>query len=163
MSDTVVADILDHLFDEIAANATIAAAVAAGSLRLFDGPPATDWAAMAMLSVGGRVREDDDDPPTDLDDDWSTMGTSGTTAQIAEWVAVPCAIAIRDGSAKVMRTLRRTAIGYYAAAAATARGTTLSIPQVMWCIPSLGSIRQMQSTSGCEVFISFSVRVRTQI
>lgn len=163
MSDTRVADVLDAVYDLFAADATLAALVAGETLRMFDGPPTTDFAAQTMLVVGGTVDADAvDEPDTTVSWDWGSLGVSGQYAAVDEWIDVPCGIASKDGG-RDMRTVRRRAIDVYAAAAAAVRASTLAIDVVMWCISSVSSIRQLQTQSGAECLVAFVVRVRTRI
>lgn len=163
MSDTRLADILDGLYDLFAADATLAPLVTANTLRIFDGPPSTDYAAPAMLVVGGDVDPVDEDTTTQVQWDWATLGVDGAHASVDEVINVPCAIATVDGGVENMRTARRQAITIYAAAAAAVRGTTLGIDVVMWCIAGVSAIRQLQTASGAECLIRFDVHVRTRI
>lgn len=163
MTDTRVADVLDGLFDLFAADPGLAAAVTAGTLQMFDGPPTTDFSADTMLVVGGSVEVDDESGETSVSWDWSAMGRDGAHADIEEWIEVPCAVASIDGDATRMRAARRTAIDIYAAAADAARGSTLGVDEVLWCICAVSGIRQLQTEDGAECLIKFTVRVRTQI
>jgi hypothetical protein len=160
VTDTLAADVLDAVYDVIAANATIAAAVTAGVLVLSDGPPYGSWGMASMLCVGGRVEVDSDDPDIGVTWEWST---SSTSAQVAEVITIPVAVTGVDGVAANMRALRRTVIGYWAAASTALRTSTLALPSVMWCLPSPATVRQMQGQSGAECIITASVHVRTQI
>lgn len=162
MSDTRIADILDALYDVVVAQTDIAAAIAAKTLRAFDGPPAVDFSAGTMLVIGGAVNIDDE-PQTEVTWEWGSLGVSGTFADVDEQIDIPCGISTKAGNSQAMRTLRRTAIGFYANAAAAIRGTTLSIPQVMWCTPAVSAIQQLQTQSGAECIVSFIARVRTRI
>lgn len=166
MSDTIVADVLDGVYDLFAANATIAALVAASRLRTFDGPPTTDWAADSMLVVGGRVQVDDEDSATDVVWDWASMGVSGAVSEVDEMINIPCGVAAKRGSSSsdvTIRQVRRSAINIYAACASALRGSTLSLPRVMWCTSNVSSIRQWQSTEGPECLLDFTAFVRTRI
>ncbi len=163
MSDTRVADILDALYDLLVAQTDIAAAITAGTLKAFDGPPTTDFSAATMLVVGGTPSADDiETPETSVSWDWATMGRSGEFADIAEFIDVPCAIQTFGGHTN-MRAIRRTAITFYAKAASAIRASTLSIGQVMWCTCAVSSIRQEQTQSGAECLVNFVARIRTQI
>ncbi len=163
MTDTRVADVLDGLYDLWAAEPTLAAAAAAGTLAMFDGPPTIDFSADIMLVVGGSAEVDDDSAETAVSWDWSAMGRDGAHADIEEWIEIPCAVASIDGDATAMRAARRAAIEVYATAADAARGSTLGVDQVLWCICAVSGIRQLQTTDGAECLIKFAVRVRTQI
>lgn len=162
MSDTRVADVLDALYDLIVAQTEIAAAITAGTLKAFDGPPTTDFSAGSMLVVGGALTVDEEDPETSVSWDWAAMGRSGQFADIAEWIDVPCAVHTFGGSTD-MRAIRRAAIALYAKAATAIRSSTLSIGEVMWCTCAVSSIQQMQTQSGAECMVRFVARVRTQI
>lgn len=163
MTDTRVADVLDALYDLIIAQTDIAAAITAGTLKAYDGPPTTDFSAGTMVVIGGTPSADDiETPETSVSWDWATLGRSGAFADIAEWIDVPCAVQTRGGSTD-MRTLRRTAITFYARAATAIRGSTLSIGEVMWCTCAVSSIRQEQTQTGAECLVNFVARVRTQI
>jgi len=141
----------------------MAAAISAGTLRTFDGPLTIDWAADSILVVGGSIDADaPEGEPQTADWDWHTLGVSGTAAQVDQPIIVPMAIGTRDGSVS-MRTVRRTALTLYAAAAAFIRGTTLGIPQVMWCIPQTTRIRQIPSSSGSDCIIDFAAMIKTII
>jgi hypothetical protein len=166
VSDTIVADVLDGVYDLFVANSAIAALVTAGTLRTFDGPPAVDWAADSMLVVGGRVQVDDQDSTTEVAWDWATMGVSGAVSEVDETIAIPCGIASKRGSSTTdatMRNVRRSAINIYAACGAALRGSTLSLPRVMWCTSSVSSIQQLQTPDGPECFVDFTAFVRTRI
>jgi hypothetical protein len=163
MTDTRVADVLDALYDLIVAQTDIAAAITAGTLKAFDGPPTTDFSAATMLVIGGAPFADEiETPETSVSWDWAAMGRSGAFADIAEWIDVPCAIQTRGGATD-MRALRRTAITFYAKAATAIRGSTLSIGEVMWCTCAVSGIRQEQTHSGAECLVTFVARARTQI
>lgn len=163
MTETRVADVLDALYDLVVAEPTIAAAITAETLKAFDGPPTTDFSADTMLVIGGAPFADEvESPETSVSWDWAAMGRSGEFADIAEWIDVPCTIQTRGGSAD-MRTIRRTAITFYAKAAAAIRASTLSIGEVMWCTCAVSSIRQEQTNTGAECLVTFVARVRTQI
>lgn len=161
MSDTRLADILDAMYDQLATDATLAAMVAAGTLRISDGPMKTDFAGASLLVVGG-MPEIDNDPETTSTWDWNSLGVSGQYAEIEEWIDIPLAVTSLSGDGDV-RTARRTALNIYAAAAAFIRKTTLSIDVVMWCIAGPASLKQRQTTDGAEVLATFNARVRTQI
>jgi hypothetical protein len=161
MSDSVVFDALDALYDKFVADATLAAMVTAQTLKIFDGPPTVDFSAPSILVVGARPIVDDDSATT-VEWDWGTLGVSGTLAEVDETHEIPCGISSRDGN-NDMRTCRHTARDIWKAAAAVVRGTTLSIPQVMWCIPQVASIRQLHGASGSDVVVSFTAHVRTRI
>lgn len=163
MTDTRVADVLDALFDLLVAESTIAAAIQAGTLVAFDGPPTIDFSAKTMLVVGGSVEVDAEGTETSVTWDWSSMGVSGGNADVEEWIEVPCAVSTVDGDAPNMRALRRAAIEVYAKAAAAVRDSTLGIAQVMWCTSAVSGVRQLQTEDGAECLITFTVRVRTQI
>lgn len=161
MSDTRLADILDALYDKLILESTLAAAIAAGDLTITDGPPITDFSSDSLLVVGG-IPEQDNDPETTSTWDWSTLGRSGTYADIAEWIDIPLAVTSLSGDANV-RTARRTAIGYYAKAAALIRGDWSGIDVVMWSICGPALLKQRQTADGAEVLLTFIARVRTQI
>lgn len=161
MSDTRLADILDALYDGLIAETYIAAEISAERLKAFDGGAVTDWSAISMLVIGGRPFPEDLSETTSSWD-WGSLGVSGTSADVDEWIFVPCGIATQLGETD-LRAARRTAIAIYAAAAAFIRGTTLSIPQVMWCIPQPNALRQEQTSSGAEVFVDFTAAIRTRI
>jgi hypothetical protein len=166
MSDTIVADVLDKIYDLFAANSTLATLVAAQRLRIFDGPSDIDWASESMLVVGGRPIVDDTDSPTEVVWEWATLGVDGTHAEIDETITVPCGIGSMRGintTNSTMRDVRRTAIGIYAASASALRGSTLTLGQVMWCTANVSSIRQLQSTAGPECLIDFTAFIRTRI
>lgn len=166
--DTQTADVLDALYDLFAGTTAITAAVTAGTLRMFDGPPTVDWGAPSMLSVGGAINVDLDNPDVAVGQDWATLGLD---AQIDEIIEVPCAAGSSDGDVGAMRTVRRTAIGIYAACATAARATNtpglglggLLLQNVMWCLPYVSAVRQMQGASGAECHVLFTIRVRTRI
>lgn len=164
MSDTRIADILDALYDLLAAETTLAAAVTADTLRISDGPVVTDWSGPSLLVVGGRPIQDDDSETT-ATWDWASLGRSGTYADITEWVFVPCGVStvLGDATPAGVRLARRTAITLYAKAAAAIRGTTLGIDVVMWCICQTTAIKQQQTADGSEVFVDFTAAIRTQI
>jgi hypothetical protein len=166
MSDTIVADVLDGVYDLFVADATLAALVTAKRLRTFDGPPNSDWAADSMLIVGGRVQVDDEDSTTEVAWDWASMGVSGAISEVDETIAIPCGVAAKRGSNSTdatMRQVRRSAINIYAACGSALRGSTLSLPRVMWCTSNVSSIRQWQTTDGPECFVEFIAFVRTRI
>lgn len=164
MTDTRLADILDAVYDLFAAETTLAALVANGALKIFDGPPTIDFSATSMLVVGGRPVQDDESETT-ATLDWATLGVSGQYADIDEWVFIPCGVATvgGDSTSLGMRATRRTAITIYAKAASALRASTLSIDVVMWCIPQASSLKQQQTQSGSECFIDFTAAVRTRI
>lgn len=161
MSLTRVADVLDKLYDEALVNATLAALVAAGDLVISDGPPIIDWSGKSLLIYGGTDSQEEDGV-TNVAWQWNTSGTSGSTAEIAETIQVPCAIVTLRGDAD-MRAARRRAMDIYAAAAEQIRGSTLGIDVVMWETCAVSSIRQSQTADGAEVAINFVAHVRTQI
>jgi len=166
MSDTIVADVLDAVYDLFVADATLAALVTAKKLRTFDGPPTSDWAADSMLIVGGRVQVDDEESLTEVSWDWATMGVSGAVSEVDETIAIPCGIAAMRGSSSTdanMRQVRRSAINIYAACGSALRGSTLSLGRVMWCTSNVSAIHQMQTASGPECLIDFTAFVRTRI
>lgn len=162
MSDTRVADVLDELYDLLVAEPVIAAAIAAGTLAVFDGSPINDFSALTMLVVGG-IPMVDESAEISVSWDWGSLGRSGEFADIDEWIDVPCAVKTVDGDAAAIRTARRTAITFYAKAASAIRGTTLGIGQVMWCTCAVASITQEQTDDGAEVTVSFIARIRTRI
>lgn len=162
MSLTRVADVLDKLYDLFVADATLAAAVTAQTLRIYDGPPITDLSAPSVLCVGAQPSVDEE-VGTSVTWEWSSSGTSGHFADIAELIDVPCGIYHLTGDSNDMRAARRAAIGLYAAAAEAVRASTLNIDVVMWCTTAVSSIVQTQTTKGAEVLIRFTARVRTQI
>lgn len=166
MSATIVADVLDEIYDLFVAETTLAGLVTAKRLRIFDGPPATDWAADSMLSVGGRIEVDDEDSATEITWDWSAMGVSGAAADVDETIAVPCGVAAKRGSNSpdaTMRDVRRSAINIYAAAGLALRGSTLGLAQVLWCTSNVSRVRQWQTSDGPECFVEFIAFVRTRI
>jgi len=161
VSTSVFFDAIDALYDKFAADATLAALVTAQTLKIFDGPALTDFSAPSILVVGAHPVVDDDSASIN-DWDWGTLGVSGTLAEVDESYEIPCGISSRDGS-NDLRACRHNARDIYNAAAAVVRGTTLSIPQVMWCIPQVTSVRQFRGASGCDVVVTFSAHVRTRI
>lgn len=163
MSETRIADILDGFHDLLAAEATLAQQVTAGDLVIFDGPAIGARPAPSVLCIGGFFGDEDDESETSVEWDWASMGRSGQYADVDEWVRVPCVISSLNGNSSDMRTARRTAITIYAKAAAAIRDTTLSIPQVMWCISGVASIAQLQSPMGAECLIFFTAAARTRI
>lgn len=162
MTDTRLADVLDAVYDLLAADTTIAAAVTAGTLKLFDGPPTVDWSGNSMLVVGGLPVEDDESE-TSVTWSWGSSGRSGEFADVDEWIDIPCGISSVSGNSHDMRALRRTAIGLYAKAASALRASTLNIDVVMWCTSAASAIKQIQTPSGAECIIAFTARVRTRI
>jgi len=162
MTDTRVADVLNALYDLIAAETSIATAVTAGTLTLSDGPPTVDWSGASMLVVGG-VPVVDDESETSVSWDWGSLGRSGQFADIDEWIDVPCGISSKSGNSRDMRTLRGVAIGHYAKAASAIRASTLSLDVVMWCTCAVSAIKQLQTGSGAECIVAFTARVYTRI
>lgn len=166
MSDTIVADVLDGVYDLLVADSTIAALVTAKRLRTFDGPPTVDFAADSMLVIGGKPIVDDTDNPTEVQWDWATLGVDGAHAEVDQPILIPCGIAAARGSNTsdaTMRQVRRSAINIYAACASAVRASTLSLSRVMWCTSGVSSIRQLQTGSGPECFIDFTILVQTRI
>lgn len=165
MTDTRVADILDALYDLWAGNATLAAMVTAGTLKISDGPPTIDFSARDMLVVGGLPIEDDEESTTDVGLNWGSLGHSGQYADVDENIAVPCGVAsvLGDSTPAGMRLARRNAINVYAAASSALRDSTLGIDVVMWCLSGVTAIRQRQTQSGAECLIAFTALVRTRI
>jgi hypothetical protein len=163
MSDTRLADITDALYDQMIAEAYIAEEIAENRLYTFDGPPIGAMPPGSILSVGASPSIDDETVSTTVEWNWGSLGVSGAHADIDEWIRVPCGIHTLNGNSDQMREARRTAIAIYAKAAAFIRGTTLSIPQVLWCIPQPGALTQLQTPQGAEVIISFTANVRTRI
>lgn len=161
MTDTRVADVLDALYDLIIAESTIAAAITAQTLKVFDGPPSIDWSGDSLMVIGGRPYVDDE-AETSVTWDWGSLGVSGAMADVDEMIDIPCGVGSLAGR-NDMRTLRRTAIGFYAKAASAVRASTLGIDQVMWCTTAVSGIKQQQTQSGAECFVDFLVRVRTRI
>jgi len=162
MSDTRIADVLDALYDLLVAQIDIAAAIEAKTLKVFDGPPTIDFSGASMLTVGGLPTVDDESQ-TEVEWAWATLGVSGSFAEVDETISVPCGITTKGGNSQAMRAVRRTAIELYAHAAEAIRGSTLSIPQVMWCTSAVSSIQQLQTSSGAECFVAFIARVQTRI
>lgn len=163
MSDTLLADVVDALYDQLIAETFIAAQIAAQALRTFDGPPNGDMSPGSILSIGAQPTVDGEDVSTTVEWDWGSLGVSGQHADIDEWIRVPCGLHTIGGNSDGMRQVRRTAISLYAKAAAYIRGTTLSLPRVMWCIPQPGALTQFQSPQGAEVILAFTANVRTRI
>jgi hypothetical protein len=161
VSGSVFFDALDALYDKFAADATLAALVTAQTLKIFDGPALTDYSGPSILVVGARPVVDDDSASMS-EWDWATFGVDGATAQVDDTLEIPCGISSRDGN-NDMRACRHTARDIFLAAAAVVRGTTLSIPQVMWCIPQATSVRQFRGASGSDVVVTFTAHVRTRI
>lgn len=165
MTDTRLADVLDALYDLAAANATLAAAVTAETLKIADGPPAVDFSAPTLLFIGGLPTADDESSVTEVQLDWATLGRSGAYADVDETIVVPCGVStvVGDPTPAGMRAARRTAIGIYAAYASAVRASTLGIDVVMWCIANASGVAQRKTSSGSECLITFSVLVRTHI
>lgn len=162
MSLSVIADVLDALYDGLIAETTIAAKVAAGQLFVSDGPPLSDWSAPSILVVGsGPVQ--DDDSQSETTSSWATLGVDGTNADVEDILTVPLGVTTLIGDATQMRAARREAFTIYAAAYAYIRGTTLAIPQVMWCQPTGASIALQQTADGAEILLRFSARIVTRI
>lgn len=165
MTDTIVADVLDKLYDTWVADATLAAMVTSKRLRIFDGPAATDFAADSMLVVGA-LPVVDDESETSVAWEWASLGVSGAFAEIDEVIQVPCGVASRRGSndsGATIRAIRRSAISVYAAASSALRGSQLTLPQVMWCMSNVSSIKQLQTADGPECLVAFTAYVRTLI
>jgi hypothetical protein len=161
MSDSVAFDVLDALYDKFAADATLAAMVTAQTLQIFDGPGIITFSSGSILSVGAQPVVDDEST-TAVSWDWATLGASGTLAEVDETLEVPCGISTKSGD-QDFRATRATAESIWKAAAAVVRGTTLSIPQVMWCIPQLTAIKQLAGQNGTDVLVLFTAHVRTRI
>lgn len=165
MSLTVIDALLNKLYDVMIADATIAAGIAADTIKVYDGPGLTDFSGGSILTIGARPVVDDDST-TSVDRDWSTMGVNATTAQMKEAYEIPCGISTRDANSN-MRTVRGIAFGWYAVASAVIRaGDTLispTVPQVMWCQPQMSSIKQLRGNNGCDVVVNFNAVVITVI
>lgn len=162
MSLSIVADVLDKLYDGLTADTTLAALVAAEQLIITDGPPITDWSAPSLLVVGSGPTQDDEQL-IEADSNWATLATSGALADVDENLHIPCGITTVLGDATAMRSARRAAFDIYAAAYAFIRGTTLGLPQVMWCAPQFASMGLRQTADGAEILISFTAHVVTRI
>lgn len=172
VADTVTADALDAVYDLFVATTPLSTMIAAQpqTLRAFDGPPAVDWQSPYILVVGGRIEVDADDPDVVVTWDWET---SGLLAQVGEDVDIPCAVAGVDGNPSNMRALRRTVIGLYAACATAVRLTNATglasgglgpvLGNVMWALPYVSAIRQMQGQSGAECHVLFNVKIKASI
>lgn len=163
MSDTIAADVLDQLYVLLTAETTLAAAMAAGTLKIFDGPPTVDFHAESMLTIGAWPVVGETEPEVAINTDWSAMASSGALADVDQMIDVPLGIYTLLGNSDKMAVCRRTAITYYAKAASAIRGSTLSLGQVMWCIPDIGSVKQTQTENGAECLITFTAHVRTRI
>lgn len=161
MSLTVIANAMDALYDVLVLDATLAASVTAGTLKIWDGPAFGDFSEQSILTVGAQPIVDADNA-TSVDWQWATMGVDGTNAQVDEAYDIPCGISTASGGTN-MRTTRRTAFNLYEAAAAVIRGTTLSIPQVLWGIPQVTSVRYIQGESGSDCLVLFTAHFRTRI
>jgi len=161
VSLTVISDALDALYDKFVVDATLAAMVTAQTLKIFDGPGTTDFSGSSILTVGAQPVVEDESVTT-VEWDWATLGVSGTAAEVDETYEIPCGISTRDGN-NDMRACRHTAFDIYEAAAAVVRGTTLSVPQVMWCIPQVAAVRQRHGPSGSDCTVLFTAHVRTRI
>lgn len=161
MSLTVVSDILDGLYDTLVADATIAAAVTAQTLKCYDGPSPTDFSAPSMLTVGARPLVDDLSP-TSTTWDWSSLGVSGALAEIDERIVIPLGVSTRDGN-KDMRTARHTAFGLYAAAAAVIRTNPLGVTRWVSGITQTDAVLQFQGATGADCHIYFTAHIWTRI
>lgn len=161
MSDTVIAAALNALYDQGILNTYLAAEIAANRLYVSDGPPISKWDSATILVLGAGPVQDDESETT-LESNWSSMAVNGTNADVDEIFQVPCGITTILGESN-MRAARATAFAVYAAYAAFLRGTTLGIPQVMWCYSTIGSVGQRPTADGAEVLIRFNAYIRTRI
>jgi hypothetical protein len=161
VSDTVITTVLNNLYDQIIAEAFIAAEITAERLKTFDGSAINDFSAPSMMTIGG-LPITDDLAEISSEWDWATLGVDGTNAQVDDVWHIPCGIHTFLGEAN-LRTARTTALALFTHAMSFIRGTTLGIPQVMWCMPQLATIRQSQTADGAEVLIAFSAHVQTRI
>jgi hypothetical protein len=161
MSNSVIVSVLNNLYDQAVAVTEVAAAITAGTLRVSDGPAINDFSEQTLMTLGGLpVHEDLAEAASDWN--WATLGGSGALADVDEIWHIPCGIhtVIGDG---VFRTTRAIALNLFVPVAQFIRGTTLSIPQVMWCTPSLATVRQSATADGAEVLITFSADIYTRI
>lgn len=162
MSESIWADVLDKMHDLVIAETYIAAEIAAERLKVFDGPPVNQFNGNTIFTIGGLPVQTEGEPETTSAWDWSSMGVSGTQADVDDAFSVPCGIHTVLGEAS-LRTARRTAITVYAKAAAFYRGSTLTLGPVMWLIPQMAGLRQSYTADGAECLITFNVHVRTRI
>lgn len=162
MSDSVIATVFNNLYDQLVAETTISAEIAAGRLKAFDGPAVNDFSAVTMMTIGGFPIVEDEEPDTNSDWNWASLGRDGANADVDEIWHIPCGISTMLGEAN-SRAARTTALNIFAKAASFIRGTTLSIPQVMWAMPQVATIKQMQTQSGAECLILFSAHIQTRI
>lgn len=163
MSATIWADVLDKLYDLAIVDTFIAAEIAAQRLLVYDGPVVNDLSKPSILTIGGIPKEGDESETTS-EWTWSSMGRNGTNADVDDRFLVPCSVSTILGQADV-RAARRTAITIYSAVAQMARSDVMStaLPQVMSCIPQMGSLTQSHTADGAECMLTFGVHVWTRI
>jgi hypothetical protein len=149
-------------YTTIVADPTIAAAVTSGRLRTFFGPPVSDRASPIELYVGSDGLPDSEAEIT-ASLSWATSG-GGDVAEIDEIIDIPCAVWAKDGGAVNLPALHTEAAAIAAAAVQAIRGAVnLGLAPVMWSMVPGYSIRLVQSTTGADVFIPFTIQVHTRV
>jgi hypothetical protein len=160
---TIWADVLDKLYDLTVAESFIAEEIAAQRLFVSDGPLINDFAGRSILVIGG-IPVDDDESEVTSEWTWATMGRSGTNADVDDRFLVPCGISTVIGQ-NDLRSARRITIGIFSAVAQLMRSDAMSaqLPQVMWCIPQITSLKQLSTGDGSECSLTFGIHVLTRI
>jgi hypothetical protein len=162
MTTTAIEAVLNGLYDTVIADATIAAGIAAETLRVYDGPGLTDFSGPTIVTIGARPVVDDESV-TSAEFSWASLGVDGAHADVDEHWEIPCGISTRDANS-VMRTARATAFTWTRAIHALVRNSSLGVPTVVLaCQPQITQVRQMRGQSGCDVIVNFSVVVWTRI
>ncbi len=162
-TQSLFADVLDAIYDTLAADATLAALVAAETLLISDGPPAGARDRLQEVWVGALddVLGDQFESTTNVSQVWATAG-GPSVAERDEVIDVPCCVWVWRGDTD-MRTCRRTAQTLLDAACTALRGQTLGVPQLMWAELLSGQFGQVQTDDGAAVVMVFTIRVQTRL
>lgn len=149
-------------YDIIIANSVITAAVASGRLRTYFGPPVSDRSSPIELYVGADGLADSEADITSTMS-WATAG-GGDVAEIDEIIDIPCAVWAKDGGAVNLRALHTEACAIAAGAVQAIRGAVnLGLAPVMWSMVPAYSVRLIQSPTGADVFIPFTIQVTARV
>lgn len=162
-TQSLLADVLDAIYDTLVADVTLAAMVTAETLLISDGPP-----------TGARDRDNElwvgalDDPLGDqfdstvvINQSWATAG-GPAVAERDETIDIPCCVWARRGDTD-MRACRRTMQTIFDAACTALRGQTIGVPQLMWLETAAGSASQVQTDDGAAVVVPFTIRAQTRL
>lgn len=150
-TQTLAPAVLDALRTTWSADPTLSAAVTAGTLGIYDGPPVTDRSRPTELWIGASGTDPDETVVSGAQDLVDFEG------DVDEQLDITCAVWASAGGTDIAAA-RSTALALFNAAVTAIRGTTLGLAALR-PVTSVTSwdLRQTQAASGVGAVLTFTV------